>query len=107
MESAKEFIEWLAMAGAIAGALTPFELALTQYAGKFVSGTAQLAMAGGIGVLFGVLGFFGFWGIPVSFYAGLQMLIFVAMCAGIPVGTYEAIKHAAYKGVDAAVEEEV
>lgn len=98
MPEVKTFLEWLAVAGALAGALTPFIMAVVQLAGKFVSGQAQLAAAGVVGVVFGALGFLGFWGVPVDFYTGLQMLIFVAMCAGIPVGTYEAIKHAAEKG---------
>ena len=94
------FLEWLATASAIAGSLTLFIMALVQGAGKFLSGQAQLTAAIVIGALFGALGFLGFWGVPASFLDWLKMLIFLSMTIGAPIGTYQAIKHAAKKGVD-------
>lgn len=90
----KAFLEWIATAGAVAGAFTPFIMAIVQGLGKFLSGKAQLAGAVVVGILFGLVGFFGLWGLPTSFYEGLKLLLFLAMTCGIPVGTYEAIKHA-------------
>ena len=94
------FLEWLATASAIAGSLTLFIMAMVQGAGKFLSGQAQLAAAIVIGALFGALGFLGFWGVPAGFLDWLKMLIFLSMTIGAPIGTYQAIKHAAKKGVD-------
>ena len=96
----REFLDWLGVAGTYAGALTLFIMAMVQGAGKFLSGQAQLAAAIVIGALFGVLGFLGFWGLPGSFYDGLKFLIFLSMTIGAPIGTYQAIKHAAKKGID-------
>ena len=93
----RSFLEWLAQAGVMAGAFTPFIMAIVQGLGKFLSGTAQLIGAVITGLVFGILGFFGLWGVPASLFAGLQLLLFLAMCIGIPLGTYEAIKHAAKK----------
>ena len=105
MDQVNTFLGWLAVAAALAGASTPMTMALVQLAGKFVQGQVQLAAAAVIGGVFGVLGFLGFWGVPADFYTGFQMLIFIAMMVGIPVGTYEAIKHASQKGADAALDE--
>ena len=96
----REFLDWLGVAGTYAGALTLFIMAMVQGAGKFLSGQAQLAAAIVIGALFGALGFLGFWGVPASFLDWLKMLIFLSMTVGAPIGTYQAIKHAAKKGVD-------
>jgi len=97
----RDFLDWLGVAGTYAGALTLFIMAMVQGAGKFLSGQAQLAAAIGIGALFGALGFLGFWGVPASFLDWLKMLIFLSMTVGAPIGTYQAIKHATKKGMDA------
>jgi len=97
----RDFLDWLGVAGTYAGALTLFIMAMVQGAGKFLSGQAQLAAAIAIGALFGALGFLGFWGVPASFLDWLKMLIFLSMTVGAPIGTYQAIRHATKKGMDA------
>jgi len=96
-EEVKAFFEWIAMASALVGGETIFIMAIVQGLGKFVSGKAQTIAAIVVGLVFGLVTFFGFWGYPTNFYEGLKLMIFLAMTSGVPIGTYEAIKNASGK----------
>lgn len=94
MNELKAFFEYLLTATGLAGAMTPFIMAIVQGLGHWFEGKAQTIAAALVGLVFGLVGFFGIWGLPASLYDGLRLLIFLAMTIGIPIGTYEAIKNA-------------
>lgn len=91
----QDLLGWLAVSAAVIGLETPFIMALVQGLGKFFSGQKQLIAAIVVGVVFGVVAYLGVWGVPDSLYDVFLALLFVSANAGVPIGTYEAIKNAA------------
>ena len=91
-----DLAQWVIAAGATAGVLTPLIMSLTKASEKFgLNGKSQLAFAGVTGLLFGSVAQIALYGVPGSILEWFLLVVFALMMAGIPVGTYETIKHAA------------
>jgi FtsH-binding integral membrane protein len=93
-----DLAQWAVNAAMTAGVLTPFVMALTKGSEKFgLSGKSQLAFAGVVGLLLGAFAQIALYDVPDSILEWFLLALFAILMAGVPVGTYESIKHAAKK----------
>jgi len=99
-----DIVSWIVETGAVVGALTPLVMAVVKLSEKFgLSGPGQLAFAAGFGGATGAFASVALQGVPADVLGWFQLFLTVVMMAGVPVGTYEAIKGAVAKGEDGAV----
>jgi hypothetical protein len=98
MLSPDSFVQWVITAGVAVGALTPLTMSVVKFTELVgLSGKPQLAFAFLFGGLMGAFGYFALFGQPGDLLGWFQVFVFVLMNAGVPVGTYEAIKGAKAK----------
>lgn len=91
-----DIVQWIVETSAVTGALTPFIMAVVKGSEKFgLSGTAQLAFAAVFGGASGAFAAIALNGVPADVLGWFLLFLQVIMTAGVPIGTYEAIKSAA------------
>ena len=93
-----DIAQWAVTSAATAGILAPFVMAITKASEIFgLSGKAQLAFAGVIGLVMGSFAQVAFFGVPDSILDWFLLVLYAVLIAGTAVGTYETIKHAVKK----------
>lgn len=99
-----DIVQWIVTTSATTGALTPFIMAVVKGSEKFgLSGKAQLAFAAVFGAASGAFASVALNGVPADVLGWFLLFLQVIMTAGVPIGTYEAIKGAVSKGQEGAV----
>ena len=95
------FLDFVQASLPIVAFLIPLIMAMVQYLGKLgISGKRQLLASMASGLVLGVMALIAELGLPPDFAYWFGYIVVGLVCGLSASGVYEAVKHAAKKGVD-------